>query len=137
VAARQWPALTEIKVVVVEDPLFPEFLGNLIPPFAKIIAEDKDQERTWVEKISTEPLALLRRTGAKVSCELREGDPKKELPKVAEEWGADCIFLGSAGFNNRFERLVLGSVSAAVAARARCSVEVVRSKPKNNSGGLL
>jgi len=132
VAARLWPALTEIKVIVVEDPLFPDFLGNLIPPFAKIIAKDKDQERTWVEKISTEPLALLRRSGVKVSCELREGDPKKELAKAGEEGGADCIFLGSAGFNNRFERLVLGSVSAAVAARARCSVEVVRSKPKKN-----
>jgi len=52
--------------------------------------------------------------------------PKNELPRVAEEWGADCIFVGSTGFSNRFERFVLGSVSAAVAARAHCSVEVVR-----------
>ena len=57
---------------------------------------------------------------------VKEGDPKRELCKAAEEWGADCIFVGSAGFSNRFERFVLGSVSAAVAARAHCSVEVVR-----------
>jgi nucleotide-binding universal stress UspA family protein len=131
VAARQWPARTEVKVVVVDDPLFPDFL-RVIPPLAKVIADDRDQERAWATTISTEPLTLLRRSGVKVSSELREGDPKKELPKAAEEWGADCIFLGSVGFNNRFERLVLGSVSATVAARARCSVEVVRSKPKNN-----
>jgi len=36
------------------------------------------------------------------------------------------FFVGSAGFSNRLERFVLGSVSAAVAARAHCSVEVVR-----------
>ena len=30
------------------------------------------------------------------------------------------------GFGNRLERFLLGSVSAAVAARAHCSVEVVR-----------
>jgi nucleotide-binding universal stress UspA family protein len=34
--------------------------------------------------------------------------------------------VGSAGFSNRLERFVLGSVSAAVAARAHCSVEIVR-----------
>jgi len=62
----------------------------------------------------------------KVTSQLREGDPKHELPKAAEEWGADCIFVGSTGFSNRLERFVLGSVSAAVAARAHCSVEVVR-----------
>jgi len=85
VAARQWPALTEVKVVVVDDPLFPDFLG-VIPPLAKVIAEDRDQEKDWANKISTEPLALLRRSGVKASSELREGDPKKELPKAAEEW---------------------------------------------------
>jgi len=130
VTARRWAAHSEVKVVVVDDPLFPEFLGDLIPPLGKIIDEDREEERAWVKKISTEPLALLREAGIKVSGVLREGDPKKELPEAAEEWGADCIFVGSSGFNNRFERLVLGSVSAAVAARAHCSVEVVRSKAK-------
>ena len=43
----------------------------------------------------------------------------------AERWGADCIFLGAKG-HSRFERLLLGSVSTAVSARAHCSVEVVR-----------
>jgi hypothetical protein len=35
------------------------------------------------------------------------GDPKHELPNATEDCGADCIFVGSA-------------------ARAHCSVEVVR-----------
>ena len=128
-ASRRWPSCTEVRVVVVDDPLFPDYLG-VIPPLKKIIDEDRVEERIWVEKISTEPTAILLAAGLEVSSLLRQGDPKTELPKAAEEWGADCIFVGSAGFSNRFERFVLGSVSAAVATRAHCSVEVVRGKSK-------
>lgn len=126
VAARQWPPQTEIKVIMVDDPLAPEFLGKVIPPLGKMLEEDRQEERAWLEKISKQSLEILRGAEMKVTCVLREGDPKRELCKAAEEWHADCIFVGSAGFSNRFERFVLGSVSAAVAARAHCSVEVVR-----------
>ena len=126
VAARKWPPLSEVMVVLVDDPLAPEFLGKLIPPLEETIEEDRREDRAWVETITERSTGLLRAAGIKVSCVVRQGDPKRELCKAAEEWGADCIFVGSAGFSNRFERFVLGSVSAAVAARAHCSVEVVR-----------
>lgn len=126
VAARHWPPQSEIKVVMVDDALAPEFLGKLIPPLGKMLEEDRQEERAWVEKISKQSVEILRAAGIKVTCVLREGDPKQELCKAAEEWNADCIFVGSAGFSNRFERFVLGSISGAVAARAHCSVEVVR-----------
>jgi len=54
------------------------------------------------------------------------GDPKRVLVEESKRWGADCIFVGSMGFSNRVERFLIGSVSSAVAARAHCSVEVVR-----------
>lgn len=126
VAARKWPAQSEVKVILVDDPQPPEFLGKLIPPLEEIIEEDRQDARAWVEEISKRAVEILRAADIKVTCVVREGDPKRELPKAAEEWGADCIFVGSAGFSNRFERFVLGSISAAVAARAHCSVEVVR-----------
>ncbi len=133
VAARHWPPLSEIKVIMVDDPLAPEFLGKVIPPLGKMLEEDRQEERDWVERISKHSLDVLRAGGIKVTCVLKYGDPKRELCKAAEEWNANCIFVGSAGFSNRFERFVLGSVSGAVAARAHCSVEVVRkstSEPK-------
>ena len=126
VAHRNWPPQSEVKVVTVDDPLAPDFLGKIIRPLKKVIEEDRQEERAWLEKISKRSADLLRGAKIKVTCVLREGDPKQELCKAAEEWNADCIFVGSAGFSNRFERFVLGSVSAAVAARAHCSVEVVR-----------
>lgn len=128
VAARKWPALSEVKIVLVTDPLAPEYLGKLIPPLKETIEEDRREEHAWVERISKNSAAVLRAAGIKVRCAVREGDPKKELCKAAEEWGADCIFVGSAGFSNRLERFVLDSVSAALAARAHCSVEVVRKR---------
>jgi len=132
VAARHWAPRSEIKVIMVDDPLAPEFLGKVIPPLGQMLEEDRQEERAWVEKISKQSLDILRDSGIKVSCVLREGDPKQELCKAAEEWNADCIFVGSAGFSNRFERFVLGSISAAVAARSHCSVEVVRKSPRQN-----
>lgn len=128
VACRKWPPQSEVKVVLVDDPLAPDFLGKINPPLERMIEEDRKEERAWIEKISKRSVDILRAAEIKVSCVVREGDPKRELCKVAEEWGADCIFVGSAGFSNRFERFVLGSVSAAVAARAHCSVEVIRKK---------
>lgn len=128
VASRKWRPDSEIMVVVVDDPPVPEYFGTLVPPLAKMIKEDSQQERVWAEKLATRSLELLKPTEVKVTHLLTEGDPKRVLPRVAQEWSADCIFVGSTGFSNRFERFVLGSVSAAVAARAHCSVEVVRQK---------
>jgi nucleotide-binding universal stress UspA family protein len=51
----------------------------------------------------------------------------------AEDWDADCIFVGAKGMRG-IERLLIGSVSAAVAARAHCSVEVVRGPNSAESG---
>ena len=47
------------------------------------------------------------------------------LVDEARAWNADCVFLGAKG-HGRIKRMIIGSVSAAVAARAHCSVEVVR-----------
>ena len=80
-------------------------------------AEDWARDKETLARFA----AMLSGTEIKVLTEVRLGDPKKELPEAAEEWGADCIFVGSAGFSNRLERFVLGSISAAVAARAHCS----------------
>ena len=137
VAARKWPAQSEIKVIAVDDPSAPEFLGRIIPPLGEIIEEDRREERAWLQKISRHSFDILRTANIKASCELKEGDPKRELPKAAEEWGADSIFVGSAGFSNRFERFVLGSISATVAARAHCSVEVVRKSRKRSEHGEM
>jgi nucleotide-binding universal stress UspA family protein len=86
----------------------------------------KDVETSVSIAQTVEPLAdLLRSQGLTVASVMKEGDPKHVLLDEAGQWEADCIFVGARGLS-RVERFLLGSVSAAVAARAHCSVEVVR-----------
>jgi nucleotide-binding universal stress UspA family protein len=114
---RQWPPATEVRVVVVED---------VRAESATQWVERDKEERAWVDKIADGAVEILRLGELNASSVILQGDPKRALVAEAEKHGADSIFMGSAGFSNRLERFLLGSVSAAVAARAHCSVEVVR-----------
>ncbi|HKO41852.1 MAG TPA: universal stress protein [Pyrinomonadaceae bacterium] len=126
IAARPWPLASEVKVIMVDDPFVPPIIGDVIPALGEDLERSSAEDEAWAELMLTRAAGMLSGLDVSVTTEIRQGDPKKELPQAAEEWGADCIFVGSAGFSNRFERFVLGSISAAVAARAHCSVEVVR-----------
>lgn len=69
----------------------------------------------------------LQATGLRVSTLATEGDPKHIILAEARDFEADCIFVGASGLT-RLGYVLMGTVSSAVAARARCSVEVVRVK---------
>ena len=126
VAARNWPNMSEVRIIAVTDPLSPGLIGSLIPPIRDFVNDSNQEDRDWLNELLHKSYEEFKTSNLKVSTEILEGDPRRDLAKAAEAWGADCIFVGSIGFNNRFERFVLGSVSATVAARAHCSVEVVR-----------
>lgn len=128
VAARAWPAGTEAEVVIVDDPLSASPVGRLIPPVARWVERSNLEEREWVRRDADEAVDELRAAGLDATARVLEGDPKRELVAEAERWEADCIFIGSTGITSALERFLLGSVSAAVAARAHCSVEVVRER---------
>jgi nucleotide-binding universal stress UspA family protein len=57
----------------------------------------------------------------------RIGKPAAQILALAEEVGADLIFIGSHG-RTGVERLVLGSVSEVVVREAKCPVLVARPK---------
>ncbi|MGI8602235.1 MAG: universal stress protein [Verrucomicrobiales bacterium] len=56
---------------------------------------------------------------------LMTGNPKHLLVELAETIGIECIYMASRGLHHAQARR-LGSVAAAVAARAPCTVEIVR-----------
>jgi len=132
VAERNWPPLSQARVVMVDNPMQATLVGELIPLVAASVDESNRWDRTRIREFAEEAAKLIRRNGLQVSAAIEDGDPKHVLPRVAEQWGANCIFVGATGFSNRFQRFLLGSVSAAVAARAHCSVEVVR--PRTRKG---
>jgi nucleotide-binding universal stress UspA family protein len=130
VMERNWPAQSQARVVVVDDPLRPTLVGEMIPLVAESVESSNLTDRLRIQKLAEDAATLLRSRKLHAVAVVEEGDPKHVLPKVAEKWGANSIFVGATGFSNRFERFVLGSVSGAVAARAHCSVEVVRPREK-------
>jgi Universal stress protein UspA and related nucleotide-binding proteins len=67
----------------------------------------------------------LKGAGLSVSTIHKESDARFLLVNEAENWDADCIFVGAQGLNT-IERFLLGSVSSYVATHAPCSVEVIR-----------
>jgi nucleotide-binding universal stress UspA family protein len=115
VAARRWPPGSEALLVCAVDTRL-----ALAPPHA--FADQLAANREVLEQSA----AALRKSSPDltVATVVREGDPKSLLLEQAEEWRADSIFLGARGLGAT-ERILLGSVSTAVAMRARCSVEVI------------
>ena len=130
VAARRWRAETEVRLVAVTSPVQPSIVGRIIPPIAHLVEEVNDYETRWLGEVGEKAARLLRRRGLRASLHIQPGNPKEILVEEAERWHADCIFVGANAFGSRVERFLIGSTSASVAARAHCSVEVVR---KNRS----
>jgi nucleotide-binding universal stress UspA family protein len=87
--------------------------------------EHGDDSTVLAQSIADSLAEKLRAAGLIATAIASEGDPKRVLLDEAEEWQADCIFVGARGLR-RIARFLLGSVSAGVAAQANCSVEVVR-----------
>lgn len=134
VLERKWTQGSEVRVVVAQDLMKAFPVALLAPPVARFVEEVNTEERTQAHEMATTAMNQLRAgldQSVTVSSIVDHGDPKQVLVRHADQFGADCIFTGATGFSNRIERFVLGSVSAAVAARANCSVEVVRAWQKS------
>jgi len=78
------------------------------------------------------------RSDVSVHTAVRGGRAAEAILAEADAWRADLIVVGSHG-KGSLERVLLGSVSTAVTARARCSVEVIRTRhqapPRPDRGG--
>jgi len=138
VALRNWPDKSEVRVVMIDQLLEPTVVGEFVPNLRRSVDDCNQEESEHSRRLVNAAAKQLRSKGLRAEGVVKIGDPKHVLVQFAEEWRADCIFLGATGLTNRFERFLLGSTAAAVAARAHCSVEVVRTrrrKRKTNGNG--
>lgn len=124
VCSRMWPTESEVRLTTVIDrPLVP-IVNHVVPSVGGGGASAAHD--TWVQKFVDVATKKLRAAELVVSSKIEEGDPKSLIIANAEEWGADCIFVGASCARNSFEKFLLGSVATAVVSRAHCSVEIVR-----------
>jgi nucleotide-binding universal stress UspA family protein len=123
IASRNWPAGSEVRIVNSAMAIPPALELGLTVHLAEHLARETEGVKRMIDG-ATNRLGSL---GLKVSTVVKEQEPKELLCREAGRFKADCIFVGARG-RGRLERLLLGSVSSGVAARAYCSVEVVRTK---------
>jgi len=125
VAARTWPEGSAVRLVTALDARMCTALAFQRLPGQTGMERGETDESGWMSETLDAIAAPLYERGLAVSSIITAGDPKQVLLDEAEQWQADTLFVGARGLS-RVERFLLGSVSAAVAARAHCSVEVVR-----------
>jgi nucleotide-binding universal stress UspA family protein len=123
IAKRRWPQGTEVRLLTVVDTVM--VLGNQEEQEVKWLEVGDEENWDQVRALFEPEAAQLRAAGLNAEVMIRKGHPTQQLLDEATTWDAHCIFAGAKGVRG-IERLLLGSVSAAVAARAHCSVEVVR-----------
>lgn len=135
VAARAWPAGTEIRVLTAfELPLAATPEPWALPPdyYERLDRAAREQAKA----IKEAAMARLIRScdpSINVTGNILLGSPKAIILEEAERWSADLIVLGSHGYG-LWQRFLLGSVSQAVVSHAKCSVEVVRIRDHATAG---
>jgi nucleotide-binding universal stress UspA family protein len=126
VAGRNWRTGTKVKLLAATEPLAPSGIGRFILPVRKAVEAVNVIEDHWIADLAQPALEKLRNAGIDAHFHMHSGNPKHLLVEEAENWGADCIFLGANAWGGRLARILLGSTASAVAARAHCSVEAIR-----------
>jgi len=126
VARRPWPAGTRVRVVSVAQPVRP--LAN---PWA-IPSRDEARLNRATRRAAQDAVktarGLIEGAPLALSSAVLTGDPRSRLIEACRDWQADLVVVGSHG-RHGLDRLLLGSVSEAIAAHAPCSVEVIREAP--------
>jgi nucleotide-binding universal stress UspA family protein len=129
VAARAWGSGTEVHLVIATEPTVPSSIGRFVSPISRPVDGVDVYDKKLFEELGNNALEILNGAGLKSTLQIRPGGPKQVLAEVAERLGAHCIFVGASSDPDDPDRILPGSTSTAVAARAHCSVEVVREKP--------
>jgi nucleotide-binding universal stress UspA family protein len=96
--------------------------GDTGPPASELIAAAKLNAKRLVttirQRVSPQSSVLEF---------IQVGTPSEEIVKVANEWSADLLVIGSHG-RGGMQRALLGSVAETVMRHAPCPLVVVRSK---------
>jgi len=130
------PDDTQVYVLHVVETLnlAPVYVGMGVGP--SVPADFAGTIEQWLDKaeqLVAQSAKRLESAGFRVATSVKEGEAKKEILEFAEQWQPDLVVVGSHG-RRGFDRLLLGSVSEAVARHAHCSVQIVRPAAPHAAG---
>lgn len=114
--------LTILHAIAPFTPIMPEqYIGT------QTWEEINLQGREWAKRELTRRAEKAKRAGVRVAQLLVDGEPARQIVRMARSRKADLIVVGTHG-RTGFTKLVLGSVAARVVATAHCPVVTVRGK---------
>ena len=117
-----------VLTVVTDIPMLPAELDVLDEGQSEALNLANKRLVEEAEELVAREAERLREDGWSGEAMVRNGNPVKEILRVAGEIDADLIVLGSHG-TGMAKRFLLGSVSDRVMEYATCSVLIVRKKP--------
>ncbi|MGE0131470.1 MAG: universal stress protein [Blastocatellales bacterium] len=134
IATLPWPPDSAVKILsAVKLPFTPTEETRSLPEsyYSQFEKAATDQAKTAVETARTQVSATNadRKNPLTITTSVIIGHPQEVILSQAGDWDANLIALGSRGLGG-FKRFLLGSVSSEVAARAKCSVVIVRDDEK-------
>lgn len=130
VASRPWPPDSKVRVVSAVEPhatMTSEPWISSVNYFEEVEKIEREEAKRSIERAETILRAGEGSAKLQLTTEILHGSARQAITEDADQWGAELIVLGSHGYKT-WERLLLGSVSQAVALHAGCSVEIVRRK---------
>jgi nucleotide-binding universal stress UspA family protein len=125
VAQRPWPAGTKFRILSVIEPSAPMLPTSYFSAEMMEELRGKDMQRAQAAIAAAEGILCGAGLEATSTVAVPSATPKELILSEAAEWDANLIVVGSHG-RRGVNRLLLGSVSEAVALHANCSVEIVR-----------
>jgi nucleotide-binding universal stress UspA family protein len=116
VTSRLWPPRTEVMLVADIGPILSEM---------QLACGILDLQVGAIMEVLRPVEQKLRSANLLVTPEIMAGLSATDVIETARRWRADCVFIGAEkmGF---LERMFCGDSVSSIAARAECSVEVVR-----------
>jgi nucleotide-binding universal stress UspA family protein len=117
-----------IKIITVVDmavPLTVDVYAGYLSSTAEIEKAAREHAAKTLEETKARLESRFAGQSVTITTEVLFGSPESRIVETAEQMHAELIVVGSHGYN-RWERLLLGSVSDSVVHHAPCSVLVVR-----------
>jgi nucleotide-binding universal stress UspA family protein len=129
VAARSWPAGTQVRVITVDNTVRPTGAISLVPTAVAWVRESNEEQVAKAQAMLELSADKLLDAGLVVSTRTHNGSPVEILNEEARSWDASSIFVGALGFARAHGHRHAGSVATALITHAPCPVEIVRVPP--------
>ena len=119
-AKQNGATLTIVHVLIPFVPIGPDqFVGP------ETWTEIEKSAHDWAARKLEALAARAKAAGVRAKVLLAEGQPAKEVTRIARKLHADLLVVGTHG-RTGFTKLLLGSIASQVVASSRCPVMAVR-----------